>query len=58
MCPAALRILHTGKEGFPTLAYNVSCDHAGNALFCTAGTYGTCNDKTIIRFDSHIDVVR
>ena len=58
MCPASLRTLHTGKEGFPTIAYNVSCDHKGNAFFVTAGTYGSCNDKTIIRFDRHIDIVR
>jgi hypothetical protein len=58
MCPLALRILHVGKEGFPTIAYNVSCNHAGIAFHVTPGTYGSCNDKTIIRFDRHIDVVR
>ena len=58
MCPENLRIQHVGKEGFPTLAYDVSCDHAGIAFHVTPGTYGSCNDKTIIRFDRHVHVVR
>ena len=58
MCPAELRTLHTGKEGYPTIAYNVSVDHRGNVFFVTPGSYGSCNDKTIIRFDHHIDIIR
>jgi hypothetical protein len=58
MCPANKKILHTGKEGYPTIVYNVSCDHAGMAHHVTSGTYGSCNDKSIIRMDTHIGAVR
>jgi len=58
MCPADKKILHTGKEGYPTIVYNVSCDHAGMAHHVTSGTYGSCNDKSIIRMDTHIGTVR
>ena len=52
------KILHTGKEGYPTIVYNVSFDHAGMAHHVTSGTYGSCNDKSIIRMDTHIGAVR
>ena len=31
-CPHGLINVCTGKEGYPTLAYNVICDHSGRAL--------------------------
>ena len=31
-CPYGLLNVCTGKEGYPTLGYNVICDHQGRAL--------------------------
>lgn len=58
MCPWHLKSLHTGKEGFPTIAYNCTGEHDGSFNFCTSGSYGACNDKTIVRFDSYIESLR
>ena len=57
-CPSHLTNLHTGKEGIPTLAYNVTGNHDGSIIFCTAGTYGACNDKTLVRYDNFINEIR
>ena len=54
MCPITMSVLCTGKEGFPTLAYQVIVDHFGRAIACTAGFYGSLNDKTIVKFDGQI----
>ena len=58
MCPAFLANLATGKEGYPSIAYNVICDHQGRALAVLTGAYGSTNDKTIVRFDDFVDDVR
>ncbi len=42
------------KEGFPTLAYSMTCDHTRKILHCTGGFPGSYNDKTIARYDSFI----
>jgi hypothetical protein len=57
-CPANMKNLFTGKEGFSTIAYQMICDHAGRVMSCTSGFYGACNDKTIIRFDSVVSDLR
>jgi hypothetical protein len=57
-CPESQRVLHTGKEGYPTIAYQVIVDHLGRAMACTAGFYGSCNDKTIVKFDGQIRKLR
>ena len=58
MCPAALGNLATGKEGYPSVAYNVMCDHSGRVLCVLPGAYGATNDKTIVQFDNFVDDVR
>ena len=58
MCPEYLSHLTKGKEGFPTIAYNVCSDHQGRALSVCPGAYGATNDKTIVKFDTAIDEVR
>lgn len=58
MCPMSLQILCRGKEGYPSLAYQVIVDHLGRALSCTAGFYGSFNDKTIVKFDGAITKLR
>lgn len=57
-CPASLRRLHVGKEGFPTLAYQVIISHLGRVLACKAGDYGSLNDKAIVRFDGNVQKLR
>jgi hypothetical protein len=41
----------TGKEHFPTIAYEATVDHSGRVLGVTKGFPGAKNDKTIVRFD-------
>ena len=47
-----------GKEGFPSIAYQMHCDHSGYITHVCPGAYGACNDKTIVRFDSFIQILR
>lgn len=58
MCPADQKCIHTGKEGFPTIVYNVTSTHDGAATHVSSGSYGSCNDKTLIRFDEFIADLR
>ena len=37
MCPAGLAHLATGKEGYPSVTYNVICDHESLTLATTSG---------------------
>jgi hypothetical protein len=57
-CPAGLRNIHKGKEGYPTLAYSVTCTHSRRIINATKGFPGTVNDRTISRYDSFITSVR
>lgn len=52
--PFSKRRSYTGKEGFPTLAYECTVDHSGRLLACTRGFPGAQNDKTIVRFDGFV----
>jgi len=58
MCPAKHQVLYTGKEGYPTVAYNCCVYHNGSYAHVSAGMYGSANDKTLVRFDPFIDTVR
>ncbi|CAN0357187.1 unnamed protein product, partial [Discosporangium mesarthrocarpum] len=49
--PASRTVYYTGKEGFPSIAYQVTMDHTACALALTAGFAGATNDKTIVRYD-------
>jgi hypothetical protein len=53
-CPVSWKNSCTGKEGFPTLAYSMTCDHTRKIMHCTGGFPGAYNDKTIARYDSFI----
>ena len=57
-CPHGLINVCTGKEGYPTLAYNVICDHSGRALALMPAAYGTINDKTIVKSDEAVEKVK
>ncbi len=50
-CLTSLVNPYTGKERYPTIAYEMTCSHDGKILYCTLGFYGSQNDKSIIRFD-------
>ena len=58
MCPYTHARSYTGKEGFPTIAYQVIVDHTRRVLAVTSGFTGSTNDKTIIRFDSAVTRIR
>ena len=58
MCPVSIFSLCKGKEGYPTLAYEVVCDHSRKIYSCTNHFWGTINDKTIIKFDEYILAVK
>lgn len=49
---------YTGKEGFPTVAYEVTVSHTMQVLGVTAGFQGSFNDKTIVRYDAGVQRVK
>ena len=53
-CSSGDRVLHKGKEGFPTLSYEVTCDHTSKIIAVTHGFPGTRSDRTIVRFDGFV----
>ena len=57
-CPFGLSNLCTGKEGFPSLGYNMISDHRGRALALMPGTYGSINDQTIVKYDQAVKMVK
>ena len=56
--PTALANLAKGKEGYPTVAYNVICNHDQDAMAVTKSALGATNDKTIVRFDDEVNAIR
>jgi len=57
-CPAAWSAQYTGKEGFPTVAFNVTCHH-NKKIFGVSGPHqGTRNDKSIVRYDDVVGQLR
>jgi hypothetical protein len=57
-CPIGAQHYHTGKEGFPTIAYSLCCDHACKILNVAAGVRGAENDKITVRFDGMVSKIR
>ena len=56
-CPVGDRFLHKGKEGYPTIAYEVTVDHTSKIIAVTKGFPGAKNDKTIVRFDGFVSAI-
>ena len=56
-CPAGGRSIHKGKEGYPTLSYEVTVDHSKRIIACTQGHPGARNDKTIVKFDGFVSSI-
>ena len=54
----ALANLAKGKEGYPTVAYNVICNHDQDAMAVTKSALGATNDKSLVRFDDEENAIR
>ena len=50
-CPVALANNCTGKEGYPTLAWQCSVNHKMRFISTSKVFYGASNDKTICKYD-------
>lgn len=56
-CAAGDRFNHKGKEGYPTLSYEVTVDHTSKIISATHGFPGAKNDMTIVRFDGFVTAI-
>ncbi|CAM9708381.1 unnamed protein product [Discosporangium mesarthrocarpum] len=57
-CPVVDAKSYEGKEGFPTLAYEVTVDHFMRVLGATCGFPGARNDKMVVGYDDTVVQVR
>ena len=57
-CPTGLSNLMTDKEIYPSIGYNMICDHLSRALDLMLGAYGSINDQTIVKFDEAVEDVK
>ena len=57
-CPAPFMPLYKGKEGYPTVAYNVTVDHSKRVMAVHGAFPGARNDRTIARTDPDVRAVR
>lgn len=55
---ANLKQFATGKEKYPTRAYEVMVNHRRLILYVTPGFYGSIVDKTIVKFDEAMTSIR
>ncbi len=58
MCPAGVNADCVGKEGRPTLAFEIIVSHTRQIIAVTQSFFGTWNDKTIVKFDDKVSKVR
>lgn len=57
-CPSSHARAYTGRGGLATIAYQVTVDHSGRALAVSKGFAGAANDRTILRYDLAVQMVR
>ena len=57
-CPAGLQNLYTGKEGYPSVAYEVVVTHRRKIIHVGCGFPGSCNDKEIVKSDTYVQAVK
>jgi hypothetical protein len=50
-CPVGYTNLNTGKEGYPTVSFEVVADHHRRILNCSNYFFGSASDKNIVRND-------
>jgi hypothetical protein len=53
-CPDNLKHVSTGKEGFPTRAFQIVVNFDRRIIHTTEGFFGSWNDKTISRYDQFV----
>lgn len=53
-CPSMYHSMYTGKEGFPSVAYEVICTSRKFIQSVSVGHPGTRNDKHIVRTDNSV----
>ena len=56
-CPNKFKVSCTGKSGKPTMAYSLTCSHSRKIYHCSAGFFGSKNDKYISKLDNFITAV-
>ena len=52
-CPDKYRFLCSGKEGYPTLAFQVVVDHFRRVHHVSVAFFGAANDKSITKNDAY-----
>ncbi len=57
MCPISSKNKATGKEGFPSLVYSVTCNRLGFISSIAGSFWGSENDKFIVKIDDNITQV-
>ena len=57
-CPFGLRNSCTGKEGYPTIGFNVTVDHERRVIHCGEAFLGHFNDKTKVKYDEYVTRLR
>mmetsp|Transcript_17780 Transcript_17780/g.49766 ORF Transcript_17780/g.49766 Transcript_17780/m.49766 type:complete len:142 (+) Transcript_17780:154-579(+) len=57
-CPSQERYLYTGKEGYPSLVWNVNVTHNRKIINMHGPFAGGRNDKTTVRDDTFIEMLR
>ena len=55
--PARDKHLYVGKEGYPTVAFNVCVGHNLYIYSCSQAHYGARNDKTMATMDKYLKMV-
>jgi hypothetical protein len=58
MCPAGLQSDCKGKEGFPTVVFQVIVSHTRKILAVSNVFYGTWNDITITHLDKNVEKIQ
>jgi hypothetical protein len=58
MCPVSWTNICQGKEGYPSLVFEICCSHNRKILSCTNYFWGTINDKTIVKYDDYVMAVK
>ena len=50
-CPVALKVIYKGKEGYPTIGFQVISSYGRQILYVSSGYPRTRNDNQIMKVD-------